>query len=34
VYLSIVGRDKLRREAQAVYEAVLPDAETHLLTWV
>ena len=34
VYLSVVGRDKFRREAQAVYEAVLPDAETRLLTWV
>ena len=28
VYLSVVGRDNFRREAQAVYEAVLPDAET------
>jgi pimeloyl-ACP methyl ester carboxylesterase len=34
VYLSVVGRDKFRREAQAAYEAVLPDAETRLLTWV
>jgi hypothetical protein len=34
VYLSVVGRDKFRHEAQPVYEAVLPDAETRLLTWV
>ena len=34
VYLSVVGRDKFSREAQAVYEAVFPDAETRLLTWV
>ena len=34
MYLSVVGRDKFRREAQAAYEAVLPDAETRLLTWV
>ena len=34
VYLSVVGREKFRHEAQAVYEAVLPDAETRLLTWV
>jgi len=33
VYLSVVGREKFRREAQAVYEAVLPDVETRLLTW-
>jgi haloalkane dehalogenase len=32
--LSVVGREKFRCEAQAVYEAVLPDAETRLLTWV
>ena len=34
VYLSVVDRDKFRREAQAVYLAVLPDAENCLLTWV
>ena len=34
VYLSVVGRDKFRREAQVVYDAVLPDAEARLLTWV
>ena len=34
VYLSVVNRDKFRREAQSTYEAVLPDFETRLLTWV
>jgi haloalkane dehalogenase len=34
VYLSVVGREKFRHEAQTAYEAVLPDAETRLLTWV
>jgi pimeloyl-ACP methyl ester carboxylesterase len=34
VYLSVVDRDKFRREAQSTYEAVLPDTETRLLTWV
>ncbi|MGA9206770.1 MAG: alpha/beta fold hydrolase [Terriglobales bacterium] len=34
VYLSVVDRDKFRREAQLIYEAVLPDTETRLLTWV
>lgn len=34
MYLSIVGREKFRREAQAVYEAALPNAEARLLTWV
>src|SRR5271168_4430092 len=34
VYLSVVDRDKFRCEAQSTYEAVLPDAETRLLTWV
>ena len=34
VYLSVVDRDKFRREAQSTYEAVLPDSETRLLTWV
>lgn len=33
VYLSVVDRDKFRQEAQAFYEAVLPDPETRLLTW-
>jgi pimeloyl-ACP methyl ester carboxylesterase len=33
VYLSVVNRERFRREAQAVYEAVLPDSETRLLTW-
>ncbi len=33
VYLSVVDRERFRREAQAVYEAVLPDSETRLLTW-
>ena len=34
VYLSVVNRDKFRREAQSTYEAVLPDSEMRLLTWV
>ena len=34
VYLSVVDRDKFRREAQLIYEAVLPDTEARLLTWV
>ncbi len=33
VYLSVVDRNKFRREAQPAYEAALPDAETRLLTW-
>ena len=33
VYLSVVDRDKFRDEAQSIYEAVLPDPETRLLTW-
>ena len=33
MYLSVVDREKFRREAQAAYEAVLPDAATRLLTW-
>jgi pimeloyl-ACP methyl ester carboxylesterase len=33
VYLSVVNRERFRLEAQAVYEAVLPDSETRLLTW-
>ena len=34
VYLSVVDRVKLRATAQPVYEAVLPDPETRLLTWI
>jgi pimeloyl-ACP methyl ester carboxylesterase len=34
VYLSVVDRAKLRATAQPVYEAVLPDPEARLLTWV
>jgi hypothetical protein len=34
MYLSVVGSEKFRHEVQAAYEAVLPDAETRLLTWV
>jgi len=33
VYLSVVDRAKLRDTAQPVYEAVLTDPETRLLTW-
>lgn len=33
VYLSVVDREKFRREAQPVYEAVLPDPASRLLTW-
>jgi pimeloyl-ACP methyl ester carboxylesterase len=33
VYLSVVGREKFRAEAQAAYEAVLPDTAARLLTW-
>ena len=33
VYLSVVDRERFRREAQAAYEAVLPDPESRLLTW-
>ena len=33
VYLSVVDRDKVRRDALSAYEAALPDAETRLLTW-
>ena len=32
-YLSIVGREKFRTEAQSVHEGVLPDPVTRLLTW-
>jgi pimeloyl-ACP methyl ester carboxylesterase len=34
IYLSVVDRERFRREAQPVYEAVLPDATSRLLTWV
>jgi pimeloyl-ACP methyl ester carboxylesterase len=34
VYLSVVDRERFRREAQAAYEAVLPDGADRLLTWV
>ncbi len=34
VYLSVVDRARFRRDAQSVYEAVLPDPDTRLLTWV
>lgn len=33
MYLSVVDREKLRTEAQDVYEAVMPDPATRLLTW-
>jgi haloalkane dehalogenase len=33
VYLSVVDRERFRRESQAAYEAVLPDPATRLLTW-
>ena len=33
VYLSVVDRHKFRRDAQAVYDAVLPDSQSRLLTW-
>ena len=32
-YLSVVWREKFRTEAQSVYEGVLPDPATRLLTW-
>lgn len=34
VYLSVVGRERFRARAQDVYESVLPDPATRLLTWV
>ena len=34
VYLSVVDRNKFHREALAAYDAVLPDTEARLLTWV
>lgn len=34
VYLSVVDRARFASRAQAAYEAVLPDAESRLLTWV
>ncbi len=33
-YLSVVDRDKLRREEQPAYEAAPPDGETRVLTCV
>lgn len=33
VYLSVVDRERFRANAQAAYEAVLPDPATRLLTW-
>ena len=33
-YLSVVGREKFRDEAQTIYEAALPDPATRLLTWI
>ena len=34
VYLSVVNRERFRDNAQAAYEAVLPDPATRMLTWV
>jgi haloalkane dehalogenase len=34
VYLSVVEREKFAQNAQAAYEAVLPDPASRLLTWV
>ncbi len=34
VYLSVVDRQKFRASSQHIYEAVLPDPATRLLTWV
>jgi haloalkane dehalogenase len=34
LYLSVVDRERFRRKAQAVYEAVLADPADRLLTWV
>ncbi len=34
IYLSVVDRERFRREAQPAYEAALPDMEARLLTWV
>ena len=33
VYLSVVDRERCRRDAVAAYEAVLPDADDRRLTW-
>ena len=33
-YLSVVGREQFRDEAQDVYEGMLPDPATRMLTWV
>lgn len=34
VYLSVVDREKFRATTQSIYELVLPDPATRLLTWV
>lgn len=33
IYLSVVDRERFRREAQHAYEFVLSDPEDRLLTW-
>ena len=33
MYLSVVDRRRFRDEAQSVYESILPDPATRLLTW-
>lgn len=33
IYLSVVGRDRFKTQAQTAYEAVLPDPAARLLTW-
>ena len=33
MYLSVVDRKKFRAEAQSVYESILPDPASRLLTW-
>ena len=33
IHLSVVDRDKFRREALVAYDTVLPDTETRVLTW-
>jgi haloalkane dehalogenase len=33
MYLSVVDRKRFRDEAQSVYEGILPDPATRLLTW-
>ena len=34
VYLSVVDREKFRASSQSIYESVLPDPATRMLTWV